>query len=71
MLVIIFSPIPELQHAPLPPQSVASQGVCPDSLFFHCLQFGLTFESIKELGGVSISPKKYVLLVSQMSPVPT
>jgi len=56
MLITLLSPIPKLQHAPLPLQSVASQGsqgVLPDSLFFRCFQFGLTFESIKELGGAS------------------
>jgi len=53
MLVTHPNPIPELQHTPLPLQSVTSQGACPDSLFFHCFQFGLTFESIKELGSAS------------------
>jgi len=55
MLIALPNPIPELQHALLPPQNASSQGVCPDSLFFRCFQFGLTFESIKELGGVSCS----------------
>ncbi len=54
MFVILPSPIPELQHASLPIQNATSQGTCPDSLFFHCFQFGFTFESIKELGGASI-----------------
>jgi hypothetical protein len=53
MLVTLPSPIPELQHAPLPPQSATSQGACPDSLLFCWFPFGLTFESIKEPGGVS------------------
>jgi hypothetical protein len=53
MVVILPSPISELQHTPLPFQSAASQGTCPDSLLFRYFQFGLTFESIKELGGVS------------------
>jgi len=35
---------------PLPFQIVANQGACPNSLLFHCFQFGLTFESFKELG---------------------
>ncbi len=39
-LSILPSPILELQHAPLPFYSVASQGACPNSLFFHCFQFG-------------------------------
>jgi hypothetical protein len=54
MLVTFPSPILELQHAPLPPQSAISQGACPDSLLFHCFQFGFTFESMKELRGVSL-----------------
>jgi len=33
---------------PLYPQSVTSQGACPNSLFFRCFHFRLTFESIKE-----------------------
>jgi hypothetical protein len=39
---------------PFYPQSVASQGACPDSLFIHCSHFIFTFESIKEFGGVSL-----------------
>ncbi len=35
---------------PLYPRSVASQGACPNSLFFRCFHFKFTFESIKELG---------------------
>ncbi len=27
--------------------------MCLDFLLFHCFKFGFTFESIKELGGVS------------------
>jgi hypothetical protein len=38
---------------PLYPQNATSQGACPNSLLFHYLRFRLTFESIKELGGVS------------------
>jgi hypothetical protein len=51
-LSFFLVPIPELQHAPLP-QSVASQGVCPNSLLFHCFHLKLTFESIKEVGNTS------------------
>ncbi len=40
---------------PPPPQSVASQGTCLDSLFFHYFQFKLTFESIKEFRSVSLT----------------
>jgi len=50
MLIILPSPIPELQHAPVPLQNAASQGACPDSLYFNYFQFGFTFESLKELG---------------------
>jgi hypothetical protein len=35
------------------PQSVASQGVCRNSLLFRCFHLKFTFESIQELGGVS------------------
>ncbi len=55
LLVIVPSPIPELHHALLPLQNVVSEGVCLDSLLFRCFQFRLTFESIKEFGGASIS----------------
>ncbi len=54
MLIILPSPIPELQHALLP-QSALSQGTCPDSLLFRCFHFKLTFDFIKELGSPSIS----------------
>jgi hypothetical protein len=57
MFVILPSPIPELQHAPLPPKS-ASQGTCLNSLLFHCFHFIFTFKSIKELGNMSF----YVLV---------
>ncbi len=53
LLVILPSLVPELQHAPLPPQSVASQGAYPNSLFFCYFHFRFTSESIKELGSVS------------------
>jgi len=53
VFVILSSLISELQHAPLPPENATNQGACPDSLFFHCLQSGLTFESIKEPRGAS------------------
>jgi hypothetical protein len=36
------------------PQSVVSQGVCPNSLLFRCFHFILTFETVKEFGSVSI-----------------
>jgi len=50
MFVTFPSPIPAPAR-PSTPQSATSQGVCLDYLLFRCLQFGLTFESIKELGG--------------------
>jgi hypothetical protein len=50
MLVIILSPIMELQHTPLLVQNAMNQGACPDFLLFRCFLFGLTFESLKELG---------------------
>jgi hypothetical protein len=53
MFVTFPSPILELQHTPLPPKC-CDQGVCPDSLLFRWFQFRLTFESIKELGSVSL-----------------
>jgi len=49
-LSILPSPIPEFQHGPLPLQSAANQGVCFNFLLFWCFQFGLAFESLKELG---------------------
>jgi hypothetical protein len=54
VLIILPSPIPELQQAPLPPPLiVTSQGSCHNSLLFHCFHFKLTFESVKELGSAS------------------
>jgi hypothetical protein len=41
---------------PLYPQNSTSQGVCPNSLLFHCFHLTLTFESIKELGSASKWP---------------
>ncbi len=72
MLVTLLSPIPELQHAPLPPaQSVASQGTCPDSLPFRYFYFGLTFESIKKLGGASISNNTFMCFKVDQLPIET
>jgi hypothetical protein len=53
LLVILPSPIPELQHAPLPPKCY-DQGACPNSLLFCYFHFRFTFESIKEFGNTSI-----------------
>jgi hypothetical protein len=44
------SPIPKLQHAPLPLYSARSQGVAPILYSFDVFSLGLTFESFKELG---------------------
>jgi hypothetical protein len=46
---------------PLYPRSVASQGTCPNSLFFRCFQFRLMFESIKELGSMSLTLEQLLL----------
>ncbi len=50
LLVTRPSPHPS---TPFYPCSVASQGMCPNSLSFHCFHLGFTIESIKELGSVS------------------
>jgi hypothetical protein len=47
---------------PFYPQSAANQGACPDSLLFHCFQFILTFESIKELGSTSFALRPFCAL---------
>jgi hypothetical protein len=52
-LSIVPSPIPELQHAPLPLQSAANQGACPNSLLFHCFQFGTHIWPPQGVGSVS------------------
>jgi hypothetical protein len=41
---------------PLYPQSVVSQGACPNFLLIRCSHPRLTFESIQELGGASPIP---------------
>ncbi len=50
VLVILPSPILELEHAPLLPKCYKLRNVSPNSLLFHYFHFKLTFESIKELG---------------------
>ncbi len=47
---LLPSPISELQHAPLPFYSVASQGATLTPCSFVVFSLGLTFESLKELG---------------------
>jgi hypothetical protein len=54
MLVILLSPIPELQHAPLPPKCCEPKNV-PPFFALSMFHFKLTFESIKELGSVSLN----------------
>jgi hypothetical protein len=50
-------------HMPFYPQSVVSQGVCPNSLFFRCFHLRLTIESIKEL----VSASRMVLWIKKSS----
>jgi hypothetical protein len=52
-LLVLPSPILELQHAPPPLYSVASQGVCPDSLPFRYFQFGTPIWVSQGVGNVS------------------
>ncbi len=41
-------------NTPFYPQSAASEGVCPNSLLFRYFHLRLTFESIEELGSMSL-----------------
>jgi hypothetical protein len=54
LLIILPSPIPELQHAPLPPKcyELGSVPWLLALLFFH---FKFIFEFIKEVGGTSLA----------------
>ncbi len=54
-LSILRSPIPELQHTPLPLQSATSQGTCPASLFFCCFPFGTHIWVLQGVGSASSS----------------
>jgi hypothetical protein len=47
-------------NTPLYPQTVVSQGTCPNSLPFQCFHFKLTLESIKELRSTSKSESESV-----------
>ncbi len=58
--LLIFLVPSRSSSTPLYPQSAMSQGTCPSSLFFYCFHFRLTFESIKELGGASLTPTKWL-----------
>jgi hypothetical protein len=57
-LVILPSPIPKLQHAPLPPKCY-EPGSMPQFFAFRCFHFRLSIESIKELGSASIMIFKF------------
>jgi hypothetical protein len=54
LLVNLPSPISKLQHTPLPPKCY-KPGSTPQFRLLPLFTFGLTIDSIKELGGVSIS----------------
>jgi len=56
MLIILPSLILEHPGAPAHPSTLKvlrAKKRAPNSLFFHCFNFRLTFESIKELGNTS------------------
>jgi hypothetical protein len=53
LLVNLPSPIPELQHAPLPPEVLRTKECAPTPSPSDVFTFGLSVESIKELGGAS------------------
>jgi hypothetical protein len=55
-LSIFLVPIPEFQHAPLPPEMLQARERTP--IFFPSIvfTFGFIVESIKELGGASCTP---------------
>jgi hypothetical protein len=52
LLINLSSPF-QSSNTPFYPQSVASQGVCPNSFSSYCFTFGLEVYSVKELGGAS------------------
>ncbi len=49
------SPLPKLQHAPLPLYSATSQGTRSDSLSFYCFQFGTHIWVPQGVGGASMN----------------
>jgi hypothetical protein len=53
-------PIPELQHAPLPLYSAASQGACLDSLLFCCFQFEIHIWIPQGVGSASYVFWKFI-----------
>ncbi len=59
LLLNLCSPILELQHTPLPLKCYKPKRV-PNFFSFTLLTFGLTIQSIKELGGTSIPIYKYM-----------
>jgi hypothetical protein len=63
MLVTLPNLILELQHAPLPLKVLRVRERASMPCFFRCFQFGLTFESVKELGSAS----KVIINVKNMN----
>jgi hypothetical protein len=55
LLVNLPSLISKLQHAPLPPEVLRANERAPTPSPSVVFTFGLLIESIKELGGVSLS----------------
>jgi len=52
------SPIPKLQHAPLPLPSATSQGACLNSLLFRCFLFGTHIWIPQGVGNASLAVRK-------------
>jgi hypothetical protein len=55
-LSIFLIPIPEFQHAPLPPEVLQARERTPIFFLSIVFTFGLVVESIKELKGASCTP---------------
>jgi hypothetical protein len=62
LLINLFSPIPELQHALLPLEVLRVKECAPTPSLSIVFTLGLTIESIKELGGASHGIKALVEL---------
>jgi hypothetical protein len=60
MLVILPSPIPKLQHTPLPPKVLRAKERAPTPDSFAIFNFKLTFESIQEVGNASLREDKTI-----------
>jgi hypothetical protein len=54
LLVILPNPYPKALPRPSTPEVLWIEECTPNCSFFHCVHLGLTFESIKELGSVSL-----------------